>query len=48
MQEELVNSNAKDDIFVANTTVEQIKTGLSSAASKEEKFQLSLSLYLVY
>jgi hypothetical protein len=48
MQEEIVNSNAMDDMFVAFTMVQQIKTGLSSAASEKEKFQISLSLYLVY
>jgi hypothetical protein len=50
MQEEIVNtrSNAMDDIFVAFTMVQQIMTGFSSAVSEEEKFQLSLSLYIVY
>jgi hypothetical protein len=28
--------------------VQQIMTGLSSAASEKKKFQLSLSVYLVY
>jgi hypothetical protein len=37
MQEEIVNSNALDDMFVAFTMVQQIMTGLSSAASEEEK-----------
>jgi hypothetical protein len=48
MQEEIVNSNAMDDMFVAFTMVQQIMTGLSSAASEKKKFQLSLSVYLVY
>jgi hypothetical protein len=48
MQEEIVKSNAMDDMFVAFTMVQQIMTGLSSAASEEENFLLSLSLYLVY
>jgi hypothetical protein len=37
MQEEIVNSNAMDDMIVAFTMVQQIMTGLSSAASEEEK-----------
>jgi hypothetical protein len=40
MHEEIVNSNAMDDMFVVFTMVQQIMTGLSSAASEEEKFQL--------
>jgi hypothetical protein len=46
-QEEIVNSNVMD-MFIAFTMVQQIMTGLSSAASEEKKFQLSISLYLVY
>jgi hypothetical protein len=37
MQDEIVNSNAMDDVFVAFTLVQQIMTRLSSAASEEEK-----------
>jgi hypothetical protein len=37
MQENIVNSNAMDDMFVAFTMVQQIMTGLSSAASEGEK-----------
>jgi hypothetical protein len=48
MQKDIVNSNKMDDIFVAFIMVQQIMTGLSGAASKMEKFQLSLCLYLVY
>jgi hypothetical protein len=33
----IVNSNAMEDMFVAFTMVQQIMTGLSSAASEEEK-----------
>jgi hypothetical protein len=40
MQEEIVNSNAMDDMFVAFPTVQQIVTGLSSAASEEEKVSI--------
>jgi hypothetical protein len=40
MQEEIVNSNAMDDMFVAFTMVQQIMTGLSSAASEEEKVSI--------
>jgi hypothetical protein len=37
MQEEIVNSNAMDDMFVAFTMVQQVMTGLSNAASEGEK-----------
>jgi hypothetical protein len=40
MQEETVNSNAMDDMFVAFTTVHQIMTGLSSAGSEEESVSI--------
>jgi hypothetical protein len=40
MQEEIINSNAMDDMFVAFTMVQQIMTGLSSAASEEEKVSI--------
>jgi hypothetical protein len=40
MQEEIVNSNAMDDMFVAFTMVQQIMTGLSSAASEEKKVSI--------
>jgi hypothetical protein len=40
MPEEIVNSNAMDDMFVAFTMVQQIMTGLSSAASEEEKVSI--------
>jgi hypothetical protein len=40
MQEEIVNSNAMDDMFVAFTMVQQIMTGLSIAASEEEKVSI--------
>jgi hypothetical protein len=36
MQKEIVNSNAMD-MFVAFTMVQQIMTGISGAASVEEK-----------
>jgi hypothetical protein len=37
MQEEIVNSNAMDEMFVAFTMAQQIMTGMSCAASEEEK-----------
>jgi uncharacterized protein (UPF0333 family) len=40
MQEEIVNSNAMDDMFVAFTMVQQILTVLSSGASEEEKVSI--------
>jgi hypothetical protein len=40
IQEEIVNSIAMDDIFVAFTMMQQIMTGLSSAASQEKKFSI--------
>jgi hypothetical protein len=40
MQEEIVNSNAMEDMFVAFTMVQQIMTRPSSAASEEEKFSI--------
>jgi hypothetical protein len=40
MQEETVNSNAMEDMFVTFTVVQQIMTGLSSAASEEEKVSI--------
>jgi hypothetical protein len=40
MQEESANSNAMDDMFVAFTMVQQIMTGLSRAASEEEKVSI--------
>jgi hypothetical protein len=40
MQEEIVNSNAMDDMFVAFTMVQQIMTGLSNASSEEEKISI--------
>jgi hypothetical protein len=40
MQEETVNSNAMNDMFVAFTMAQQIMTGLSSAASAEEKVSI--------
>jgi hypothetical protein len=41
MQEEIVNSNAMDDMFAAFTMVQQIRAGLSSAASEEEKVSIT-------
>jgi hypothetical protein len=40
MQEEIVNSNAMNDMFVAFTMEQQILTGFSSAASEEEKVSI--------
>jgi hypothetical protein len=40
MQEEIVNSNAMDDMFVAFTIVQQIMTGLSGTASEEEEVSI--------
>jgi hypothetical protein len=40
MPEEIVNTNAMDDKFVAFTMVQQIMTGLSNAASEEEKVSI--------
>jgi hypothetical protein len=40
MQEEVINSNEMDDMFIAFTMVQQILAGLSSAASEEEKFSI--------
>jgi hypothetical protein len=40
MQEEIVNSNAMDDMFIAFTTVQQNKTGLSGAASEIQKVSI--------
>jgi hypothetical protein len=40
MMEEIVKSIAMDDMFVAFTMVRQIMTGLSSAASEEEKVSI--------
>jgi hypothetical protein len=40
MQEEIVNNNAMDNMFFAFTIVQQVITGLSSAASEEEKFSI--------
>jgi hypothetical protein len=40
VQEEIVNSNSMDDMFVAFTMVQQIMIGLSSAASEEEKVSI--------
>jgi hypothetical protein len=40
MQEEIVNSIAMDDMFVAFIMVQQIMTGFSSAASEEEKVSI--------
>jgi hypothetical protein len=40
VKEEIVNSNAMDDMFVAFTMVQQIMTGLSSAASEEERVSI--------
>jgi hypothetical protein len=48
MQANVVNNNAMDDMYVAFTMVQQIMTGLSGAATEEEKFQLSLRLFLIY
>jgi hypothetical protein len=48
MQEEIVNSDAIDDRLIAFTMVQQIMTGLSSAASEEEKVSVITSLYLAY
>jgi hypothetical protein len=48
MQEEIVNSNAMDDMFIAFVMMQQITRGLSGTAPEEEKFQLSLRLYFVY
>jgi hypothetical protein len=42
MQEEFVNSNAMDDVFVA------LCQGSQVLRQKRKKFKLSLSLYLVY
>jgi hypothetical protein len=40
MQEKIVNSTAMDDMFVAFTMLQQIMTGLSSAAPEEEKVSI--------
>jgi hypothetical protein len=48
MMEEILNSNATDNLFVALTMVQHIMIGLLGAALEEEKFQLSRRLYLVY
>jgi hypothetical protein len=40
MQGKIINSNTMDEIFVAFTMVGQIMTGLSSAASEEEKVSI--------
>jgi hypothetical protein len=40
VQEEIVNSNKIDGMFVAFTMVKQIMTGLSSPAPKEEKVSI--------
>jgi hypothetical protein len=40
MQEEMLKSNAMDHMFVAFTVVQQIMTGLSSAASEEENVSI--------
>jgi hypothetical protein len=40
MQEEILYSNAMDDMFVAFTMLQQIMTGLSSAESEEEKVSI--------
>jgi hypothetical protein len=40
MQEEIINNNAMGGMFVAFTMVQQIMTGLSSAASEEEKVSI--------
>jgi hypothetical protein len=37
MQANVVNNNAMDDVYVAFTMMQQIMTGLSGAASEEEK-----------
>jgi hypothetical protein len=37
MHEEIVNSNAMDDMLVAFTVVQQIMTRLSGTVSEEEK-----------
>jgi DNA uptake protein ComE-like DNA-binding protein len=41
LQEEIVNSNSMDDMFVTFTMVQQIMTGLSSAASEKEKVSIN-------
>jgi hypothetical protein len=40
MQDEIVNSNAMGDMFVAFTMVQQIKTGLFRSASEEENISI--------
>jgi hypothetical protein len=40
VQAKIVNSNEMDNIFIAFTMVQQIMTGLSGAASEEEKFSV--------
>jgi hypothetical protein len=40
MQDDIENSNAIDDMFVAFTMVQQIMLGLSGAASEEAVFSL--------
>jgi hypothetical protein len=40
MQEETVNSNAMEDMFVTFTVVQQIMTELSSAVSEEERISI--------
>jgi hypothetical protein len=48
MQGKTVHSNAMDDMFVAFTVVQQIITGLSRAASEEEKVSIITKVFLAY
>jgi hypothetical protein len=43
-----VNNNTMDDMYVAFTMVQQIMTGLSGAASEEEKVSVIIKAVLVY
>jgi hypothetical protein len=46
VQAEKVNSNVIDEIFAACTMVQQIITGLSGAATEEEKVAIIIKLCL--
>jgi hypothetical protein len=40
MEEEIINSNVMDDMFVAFTMVQQIMKGFSGAASEQEEVSI--------
>jgi hypothetical protein len=48
MQANVVNNNAMDDMYVAFTMAQQIMTGLSGAASEEQKVSVIVKVVLVY